>query len=84
VSAAGITKHAKNAEAGRKYLEFLMSPEVQKMYAEGSFEHPISMDLSLGGQIKAWGEFKADETTFLKLGELSPAAVRIFDSAGWK
>ncbi len=84
VSAAGITKHAKHAEAGRKYLEFLVSPEVQKMVAEGSFEHPISMDLSLGGQVGKWGEFKVDETGFRKLGELSPAATRIFDRAGWK
>jgi iron(III) transport system substrate-binding protein len=84
VSAAGITKHAKHAEAGRKYLEFLVSPEVQKMIAEGSFEHPISMDLSLAGQVGKWGEFKVDETGFRKLGELSPAATRIFDRAGWK
>ena len=32
VSAAGITKHAKNVDAGRKYLEFLVSTEVQKIY----------------------------------------------------
>lgn len=84
VSAAGITKHAKNAEAGRKYLEFLVSPAVQKMYANGSFEHPITMDLSLGDQIGKWGEFKVDETGFGKLGEFSAEATRLFDRAGWK
>lgn len=84
VSAAGITKHAKNAEAGRKYLEFLVSPEVQKIYAEGSFEHPVSMDLSLGGQVGKWGRFKVDEAGFLRLGELSATATRLFDRAGWK
>lgn len=84
VSAAGITKHSKNAEAGKKYLEFLVSPEVQKMFAEGTFEHPISMDLSFGEQIGKWGDFKVDETGFRKLGEFSAAAVRIFDRAGWK
>lgn len=84
VSAAGITKHAKNAEAGRKYLEFLVSPEVQKMYSNGSFEHSISMDLTLGEQIGKWGSFKVDETGFGKLGELSAEATRLFDRAGWK
>lgn len=84
VSAAGITKHSKNAEDGKKYLEFLVSPEVQKIFAEGTFEHPISMDLSLGEQIGKWGNFKVDETGFRKLGEFSAAAVRIFDRAGWK
>lgn len=84
VSAAGITKHAKNVDAGRKYLEFLVSPEVQKIYSNGSFEHPISMDLSLGEQIGKWGSFKVDETGFGKLGELSAEATRLFDRAGWK
>jgi iron(III) transport system substrate-binding protein len=84
VSAVGITKHAKNAEAGRKYMEFLVSPEVQKLYANGSFEHPISMDLSLGEQMEKWGEFKVDETGFGKLGDFSAEATRLFDSAGWK
>lgn len=84
VSAAGITKHAKNAEAGRKYMEFLVSPEVQKMYAEGSFEHPITIDPTVGGQVGKWGAFKVDEAGFRKLGELSAAATRLFDRAGWK
>lgn len=84
VSAAGITKHAKNVEAGRKYMEFLVSPEVQKIYAEGSYEHPISMDPSLGGQVGKWGRFKVDEAGFLRLGEFSATATRLFDRAGWK
>jgi iron(III) transport system substrate-binding protein len=84
VSAAGVTKHSNNAEAGKKYLEFLVSPEVQKLYAEGSFEHPVSMDLSLGAQMGKWGVFKADEASFGKLGEFSATATRLFDRAGWK
>ena len=84
VSAAGITKHAKNVDAARKYLEFLVSPEVQKMYANGNYEHPVSMDLSLGEQIGKWGDFKVDETGFGKLGEFSAEATRLFDRAGWK
>lgn len=84
VSAAGITKHSKRVDAGKRYLEFLVSPEVQKIYAEGTFEHPVSMDLSMGEQLQEWGEFKVDEETFEKLGEFSTTATRLFDRAGWK
>lgn len=84
VSAGGVTKHSKRADAARKYLEFLVSPEVQKMYAEGTFEHPVSMDLKLGPQLEKWGEFKVDEETFGKLGDFSATATRLFDRAGWK
>jgi iron(III) transport system substrate-binding protein len=34
--------------------------------------------------LEKWGAFKADTTTFSKLGENQPAAIRIFDAAGWK
>jgi iron(III) transport system substrate-binding protein len=84
VSAAGVTKHSKNLEAATKYLEFLLSEEVQKIYANETFEHPVMMDLSLGAQVGKWGEFKVDSGTFPKLGENLAEATRLFDKAGWK
>ena len=84
VSAAGIVKHAKNPENARRYLEFLVSPEVQKLLAEGSHEYPVSMDISLNPVHAKWGEFKIDTTTFSKMGADQAKAVRLFDAAGWK
>lgn len=84
VSAGGIAKHARNVEGARRYLEFLVSEEVQKILAEGTFEHPIMMDLGVGAQLEEWGEFKVDEETFGRLGEFSATATRLFDRAGWK
>jgi iron(III) transport system substrate-binding protein len=84
VSAAGTTRHSKNPDGARQYIEFLVSPEVQKTYAQGSFEHPVMMDLSAGPQLEKWGAFKVDETGFPKLGENADAATKLFDRAGWK
>jgi len=84
VSCAGIAKHSKNVAEATQYLEFLLSDEVQKLYANETFEHPVSMDLSISEQLQKWGEFKVDEETFPQLGESTPAAIRIFDKVGWK
>lgn len=84
VGAAAILKHAKNVENAKKYLDFLVSPEVQKMVANGSHEFPVTMDLTLSPTHEKWGKFKADTTTFPKLGENLAAAQRLFDQAGWK
>lgn len=84
VSAAGIAKHAKNPAAAKAYIEFLLSPEAQKLLANGSHEHPLGMDLSSNPVLAQWGAFKADTTTFAKMGENQAAATRIFDAAGWK
>jgi iron(III) transport system substrate-binding protein len=84
VSAAGVVKHSKNPENARKYLEFLVSPEAQKLLATGSHEYPVSMDYTLNPHHAKWGDFKIDTTTFPKMGEDQPTAVRLFDAAGWK
>lgn len=84
VSAAGVVKHSKNVEDATRYLEFLVSEEVQRIYANDTYEHPVMMDLSLGEQIGKWGGFKVDSTTFPKLGENLVEATRLFDRAGWK
>jgi iron(III) transport system substrate-binding protein len=84
VSCAGVVKHSKNVEAAKKYLEFLVSEEVQKLYANETYEHPVLMDISISDQLKKWGEFKVDEATFPKLGEFTPTAISTFDKVGWK
>jgi iron(III) transport system substrate-binding protein len=84
VSAAAVVKHAKNIGQARAYIEFLVSPEVQKLVANGSFEHPIRMDLSLNPTHAVWGDFKIDTETFAKLGTHQAAATRLFDAARWK
>ncbi|TLD70619.1 Fe(3+) ABC transporter substrate-binding protein [Phragmitibacter flavus] len=84
IGGAGLAKHAKNVENATKYLEFLTTPEVQKMIANGSHEFPVNLDVSLSPTHEAWGKFKMDLETFPKLGENQEAAVRVFDRAGWK
>jgi iron(III) transport system substrate-binding protein len=84
VSAAGITRHAKNVENAKAFLEFLVTPEVQKLIAAGSYEYPISMDFTLSPTHQKWGEFKLDSETFPKMGEDQAKTSRLFDAAGWK
>ncbi len=84
VSAAGVTKHAKNVSQAKAYLEFLVTPEVQKMIANSTYEHPISGDTTLSPTHEGWGKFKIDTVTFPKMGESQIEATRIFDQAGWK
>ncbi len=84
VGAIGVTKHAKNVDNAKAYMEFLVSPEAQKLISNGSYEYPISMDLTLSPTHEKWGEFKIDTETFPKMGESQQKAVKLFDAAGWK
>lgn len=84
VSAAGVTRHAKNVDAARKYLEFLVKPEIQHMIAEGSYEYPISLDFAATPTFERWGDFEVDVTSFPELGDHLDDAIAIFDRVGWQ
>jgi len=84
VSAAGVTKHARNVANAKTYLEFLVSSEAQKLLANGSQEFPALMDVTLNPTHEKWGTFKIDTETFRKMGEDQPKAVRLIDASGWK
>jgi iron(III) transport system substrate-binding protein len=84
ISGAGITKHAKNPENALKLLQFLVSPESQKWYAEVNFEYPVNAKAEISELVKSWGDFKSDMLNLDVLGKNNAEAVRIMDRAGWK
>lgn len=84
ISGAGITKYAKNRDNAIKLLEFLVSPESQKWYAEVNYEYPVSAKAEVSQLVKSWGDFKSDKVNLDVLGKNNAEAVRIMDRAGWK
>ncbi len=84
ISGAAVTKAAKNTDAAVKLLEYLASDEAQQWYAETNGEYPLRSDIPVSETLAAWGEFKADDLSLAKLGELNGTAVRLMDRAGWK
>ena len=84
VSGVGVTKHARNVNAARRLMEFMVRPESQAWYAEVNNEFPVVPDSPISDVLKSWGAFKADTVNLTKLGEYNAAAVRLMDRAGWR
>lgn len=84
VSGAGIAAHAKNREAAQRLLEFLVTDEAQRIYAEVGYEYPVKPGVPWSPVLRSLGEFKADRLSLAALGENNAEAVRIFDRAGWR
>lgn len=84
VSGAGVTAHARNRENALRLLEFLVSPEAQKWYAEVNYEYPVNPEAEWGAVVEGWGRFKADPVNLDLLGRNNAEAVRLMDRAGWK
>lgn len=84
ISGAGVTRGAPNKENAIRLLEFLVSEEAQKLYAEKVYEYPVRPGVAVAGTVKQLGDFKADELNLAQLGKYNAEAVRIFDRVGWR
>ncbi len=84
ISGAGVTKYAKNKANAVKLLEFLVSPEAQKVFAEANYEYPVMQEATQSKILRSWGGFKADKLNVSELSKHNTEAVRVMDRAGWR
>jgi iron(III) transport system substrate-binding protein len=84
VSGAGITANAKNKDEAIQFLEFLTSPNSQKVFSEANHEYPINISTSNTSISKSLRNFKHDKLNLSILGKYNSQAVKIFDKAKWE
>ena len=83
VSGIGVAKHAPNKKGAIQFIEYLVSKEVQEIFAKANYEYPVNKEASASELLKSWGDFKEDNLPLSKLGELNKNAVVIFDEVAW-
>lgn len=84
ISGVGVTRVADNVDGAVRLIEFLLSDEAQRQFAQANYEYPVVAGIPSAPEIAAWGEFKEDSLPLDRIGELNEAAVRIFDEVGWQ
>lgn len=84
VSGIGLLKNSKNKENAIKLVEFLLSPEAQKMLADGNYEYPVNRDVKPAPDLQKWGEFKVEQPNFESYYKNAKEALKIFDEVGWR
>ena len=83
VSGIGIAKNSKNKLNAVKFIEYLISEEVQEIFANANYEYPVNKYAKSSKLLESWGEFKEDKLSLTKLGELNKKAVILFDEVKW-
>lgn len=84
ISGAGVTKNAPHKANAVKLLEFLVTPEAQKIFAEGNNEYPVRSGVPTTAVVASWGPFKGDPVGAATIGKFQPEAVKIADRSGWR
>ncbi|MCQ4258057.1 extracellular solute-binding protein [Stutzerimonas stutzeri] len=83
LSGIGLTKHAPNREAAQKLVEWMTTPEAQKIFADINMEFPANPDVEPSSEVAAWGDFKADTIPVEVAGKRQAEAIMLMDRAGW-
>jgi len=84
ISGAGVAVHAPHRDNAIAFLEYLVTPEAQEIFAHGSLEYPVVAGVNPDPIVAALGDFRADALNVTVYGKNNPEAVEIADRAGWK
>lgn len=84
ISGAGVVKNAPNQEAAVKFIEHLVSPEAQEIFALSNNEYPVVAGVPIDPTLASFGEFKEDPLNAAVFGKNNAEALKLMDRAGWK
>ena len=79
ISGIALTKSAPNQENAIKLMEFLSSPEAQRIYAEVNTEYPANPAIKPTGLVAQWGEIHPDGLSLQEIANHRNAAVKLVD-----
>jgi iron(III) transport system substrate-binding protein len=83
VSGASVAKNSPNRAAAVRLLEYLVSPEAQKIYAEADFEYPVTAGATVTPLIAALGTLKVDSLPLTEVARHRATASKLVDKVGF-
>ncbi len=84
VSGIGILKSSQNKDNALKFIEFILSEEVQEMITNENYEYPVNVNVKPAPILQQWGDFKVETPNFEAYWKNAQEALKIFDEVGWK
>jgi iron(III) transport system substrate-binding protein len=83
ISGAAVARHAPNRAAAVRFLEYLVSPAAQKVYAEANFEYPVTAGATGHPIIAALGTLNVDSLPLTEIAKHRAAASKLVDKVGF-
>ena len=83
ISGMALTANAPNKANAVKLMEYLVSDDAQKIYAETNGEYPAVAGIKASSAVEAWGPLKADPLALSKLAEFRKQASELIDKVAF-
>ncbi len=79
ISGVAMTTSAPNKDNALRLMEFLVSPEAQRIYAEANGEYPVVEGVPASQLVQSWGQLKDDPLPLTKIAALRKQASELVD-----
>lgn len=83
ISGAAVAKNAPNKAEAVKLLEYLVSDEAQKIYAEANYEYPVKAGAAVDPIIASFGTLKIDNKPLAEIVSHRKQASELVDKVGF-
>ena len=83
ISGAALAKNAPNKAEAVQLLEYLVSEDAQKIYAEANYEYPVRAGVAADPIIAEFGELKIDSKPLSEIVSHRKAASELVDKVGF-
>ncbi len=83
ITGAAVARHAPNKEQAVQLLEYLVSDEAQKIYAEANYEYPVNPNAAVDPLIAEYGVLKPDTVELVKGVGFRKAASELAEKVGF-
>lgn len=83
VTAVGIAKYAPHRAAALKFVEFLVTDEAQKLFAEAELEYPVTKTGASAPTVSGIGTFPIDDRPIDQIATTQKAAMDLIRKAGF-
>lgn len=78
----GVIQGARNAAAAGAFIDYLLSPEGQKLFAELNYEYPVLPGASLQADVKPLAEFRLAEFDVVRAADSLDSTLDMLERAG--
>ena len=83
ISGAVVTASSPNHDQALKLIDFMLSEEAQRLYAEANFEYPVRAGVPASELVASWGGFEPDTIPLTQIGDLRGEALKIVEETGF-
>lgn len=83
LTGAAIAKHAPHPAAAQKFMEFLVTPSAQRIFAAAELEYPVLAAAERAPIVAGMGSFAADALSIDEIGRTQHAAIALIRNAGF-